>query len=83
MKSLKEFVLLTIIFPIADKLMGTCAMKWYGQIKLMNTWSKEQIDNCKTSNYKPLFAMHMIILFIIKIYSASGLTLMILKQRKI
>ncbi len=45
MKSLKEFVLLTIIFPIADKLMGTCAMKWYGQIKLMNTWSKEQIDN--------------------------------------
>lgn len=45
MSKIREAIILNFLFPLADKLMGTCAMKWYGQIKLMNTWSKEQIDN--------------------------------------
>ena len=45
MSKIREAIILNFLFPLADKLMGTCAMKRYGQIKLMNTWSKEQIDN--------------------------------------
>ncbi len=54
MKSLKEFVLLTIIFPIADKLMGTCAMKWHKQIKEMNSWTKDEVLNWQVSRLKLL-----------------------------
>lgn len=44
MSIFKENILLKVVFPFADKVMGTCAMRWYRQIKKMNTWSKEQID---------------------------------------
>ena len=44
MSRLKEFLILNIAFPLADKFMGTCAMKWYRQICKMNSWSKEQIS---------------------------------------
>ena len=43
MSEFKEKILLNAIFPLADTIMGTCAMKWYRQIKEMNTWSKDQI----------------------------------------
>ena len=43
MSKLKEFFILNVAFPLADKLMGTCAMKWYRQICKMNTWSKDEI----------------------------------------
>lgn len=44
MSKLKESFILNVAFPLADKVMGTCAMKWLRQIQLMNTWSKEQIE---------------------------------------
>lgn len=43
MSKLRESLILNIAFPLADKLMGTCAMKWYRQIRNMNTWSREEI----------------------------------------
>lgn len=43
MSRFKESFLLNIAFPVADKVMGTCAMSWYKQIKQMNTWTKEQV----------------------------------------
>ena len=43
MSKLKESFILNVAFPLADKLMGTCAMKWYRQICKMNTWSKDEI----------------------------------------
>ena len=43
MKIIKEFFLLNIIFPAADLVMGTCAIKWYKKIKCMNKWSPLQI----------------------------------------
>jgi phenylacetate-CoA ligase len=49
MKSLKEFALLTIIFPLADKVMGTCATAWYKKIKNMNTWTPEQVEKWQWS----------------------------------
>ena len=43
MSIIKENLLLKGVFPIADQLMGTCAMKWYRQIVKMNSWTKEDI----------------------------------------
>ena len=43
MSLLKEKILLKFAFPIADKIMGTCAMKWFERISTMNTWSSEEI----------------------------------------
>lgn len=45
MSRLKESFILNVAFPLADKLMGTCAMKWYRQICKMNTWSKDEVAN--------------------------------------
>ncbi len=43
MRKLKEILLLHVIFPLADIVMGTCAMKWYKQIQVMNTWTAKQV----------------------------------------
>lgn len=45
MSKLKESFILNVAFPLADKLMGTCAMKWYRQICEMKSWSKSEITN--------------------------------------
>lgn len=45
MSRLKESIILNVAFPLADKLMGTCAMRWYRQIREMNTWSKDEVTN--------------------------------------
>lgn len=45
MSKLKESFILNVAFPLADKLMGTCAMKWYRQICKMNTWGRDEITN--------------------------------------
>lgn len=50
MSKLKESLILNVAFPLADKLMGTCAMKWYRQICRMNKWSKEEISNWQNEN---------------------------------
>lgn len=69
MSKLKEFFILNAVFPLADKLMGTCAMKWYRQICKMNAWSKDEITHwqneqlqafvkhayCHTVYYKHVF----------------------------
>lgn len=44
MSKLKESFILNVAFPLADKLMGTCAMKWYKQIVQMNTWTAEKVN---------------------------------------
>lgn len=48
MSSFKEYLLLKGVFPIADLVMGTCAMKWYQQIAKMNTWSREEVIDWQT-----------------------------------
>ena len=40
---LKEKILLNLIFPIADFVMGTCAMKWYKKIQYLETLSKDEL----------------------------------------
>ena len=45
MSRLKEFVLLNILFPLGDKIMGACAMQWYKKIIQMNQWSKQEITD--------------------------------------
>lgn len=52
MSDLKEKILLNVAFPLADKLMGTCAMEWYHRISLMNTWTKEQIEKWQNEQLK-------------------------------
>ena len=44
MRKLKEQILLRIIFPLADFVMGTCAMKWYKQIVYLNSLSADEIQ---------------------------------------
>ena len=41
---LKEKILLNLIFPIADFVMGTCAMKWYKKIQYLETLSKDELE---------------------------------------
>lgn len=45
MGTLKEQFLLRIIFPLAEKFVGTCASKWYWRIVDMNTWTPAQIQD--------------------------------------
>ena len=54
MGALKEKILLNCAFPLADMIMGTCAMKWYKQIALMNKWTKEEVANWQTNQLKRL-----------------------------
>lgn len=48
MGAIKENILLNAVFPLADKVMGTCAMRWYRQIREMNTWTREQVQEWQT-----------------------------------
>lgn len=48
MSKIKEKALLNGVFPLADMVMGTCAMKWYRQIERMNTWTKMQVMDWQT-----------------------------------
>lgn len=41
----REFVLLNIVLPLAEKLQGTCASKWYKQIVKMQTWSSDEVQD--------------------------------------
>ena len=50
----KEKLLLNYAFPLADRLMGTCAMKWYRQIVSMNSWSKQEIQDWQNDQLKKL-----------------------------
>ena len=43
MSKIKENALLKGVFPVADWVMGTCAMKWFKQIERMNSWSRTEI----------------------------------------
>lgn len=48
-RKLKEKILLQVIFPTADFVMETCAMKWYKKIKHLNTLSSEEIQKWQLS----------------------------------
>lgn len=54
MSRIKEVLLLHVIFPVADFVMGTKAMHWYRKIKMMNDWSTEEIDIWQTNRLKEL-----------------------------
>lgn len=54
MSKIKESLLLNIVFPLADLVMGTRAMHWYRQIDKMNTWSKKEIDTWQLDQLKAL-----------------------------
>lgn len=53
-KELKENFLLNCAFPMADKAMGTCAMKWYRQIVMMSEWSSQKVLEWQTIQMKKL-----------------------------
>ena len=40
---MSEYLRLKIFLPIAERLVGTCATKWYRQISDMNEWPREKI----------------------------------------
>ena len=54
MSRIKESVLLKCVFPVADLVMGTCAMKWYRQIVRMSTWSAQDIKDWQTRQMQEL-----------------------------
>lgn len=39
-----EFIRLNFILPLAERVQGTCATKWYKQINKMSTWSSDEIN---------------------------------------
>lgn len=45
MSNVDEFIRFRVIWPLADQVMGTCAIKWYKQIERMSQWSKEEVGN--------------------------------------
>lgn len=54
MSKLKESILLNGVFPLADMVMGTCAMKWYRQIAKMNSWSNQDVIKWQTEQLHKL-----------------------------
>ena len=52
MSALKESIILNLIMPMAEMLMGTCAMKWRKIILKMNTWSSEEIRAWQNENLR-------------------------------
>ena len=56
LSKIKESILLGLVFPLADKVMGTCAMKWYRQIKRMNSWTSQEIRDWQTDQIQKLIA---------------------------
>ena len=54
MSKIKEKALLKGVFPVADLVMGTCAMKWYRQIERMNKWTKKQVMDWQTTQMQQL-----------------------------
>lgn len=45
MGAIKEKILLNVILPLAEKVVGTCACKWYREIMIMNLWTPEQVKD--------------------------------------
>lgn len=43
MGAIKESFITNIVMPVAEKMMGTCAMQWLHKIREMNMWSANQI----------------------------------------
>lgn len=41
--AIKESFILNLILPVAEKLQGTCATKWYRKICEMNHWTKKDV----------------------------------------
>lgn len=52
MSKLKESFLLKIILPICESVVGTCAMKWYKQISLMDGWDVSRIEEWQNSHLR-------------------------------
>lgn len=52
--NLKESFLLKVILPCAEKLQGTCAVKWYRQIEEMQSWSREEITAWQNQHLQAL-----------------------------
>ena len=45
MSAIGESIRLKVVLPLCEKVIGSCATKWYGQITSMNQWSREQITD--------------------------------------
>ena len=43
MSRFNEWIRLSVVYPLAEKVKGTNSMVWYHRIQEMNTWDKEQI----------------------------------------
>ena len=43
MSAIGELLRLNFSLPLAEKLQGTCASKWYKQIVKMQTWSPDEV----------------------------------------
>lgn len=57
MSAIKENIILNLVMPAAEAVMGTCAMKWRKQIMEMNTWSAEQIRGWQNEKLR-MFVKH-------------------------
>ena len=66
MSKLKEKVLLNIVLPMAEGVMGLRACKWHRQILKMNQWSHEEIvawQNEQLQKFVNISKMNMAISF--------------------
>lgn len=75
MSRLKEFVVLHCLFPIGEKIMGTCAIKWYKRIARMNRWSKQEIKEWQDNELRK-FVRHAYehTVYYRKLFDCLGLT---------
>lgn len=54
MSKIKELLVLNIIFPIADLVMGTNAMRWLRRMNEMSIWTRDEIEAWQTDRLKQL-----------------------------
>ena len=54
MSKIKEKILLNVIFPITDNVMGMYISRWYKQICKMQSWSEDDVLNWQNSKLQKL-----------------------------
>ena len=57
MSRLKEAILMNLFLPLGELFQGTCAMKWYKRINLMNRWERAAIEGWQDEQLR-LFVRH-------------------------
>ena len=55
MSAFNEWIRISVVYPLAEKIKGANSMEWYHRIQTMNTWSRGQIQNWQEEQ------LHMIV----------------------